>query len=132
MKKIIIACSKPKAIKNSQLIEVTEFFKKWISPLSDKDCETGLTNVLASEVVDKKAIYSDIFKGKNHLTQSQIREVVTCHFPKEAKKLLFRYHDYVVVIKKVNNGIFLFDADRLEHSAPIKYNEDSIFYVTLE
>ncbi len=132
MKKIIIACSKPKAIKNCLRIETNDFFKKWITPLSDKDCETDLTNVLASEVVDKKTVYSDIFKGKNHLTQSQIREVVTCHFPKQANKLLFRYHDYVVIVKKQPDGRFLFDADRLEHSAPIKYNEDSIFYVTLE
>ncbi len=132
MKKILIACSKPKAIKNSQLIKVNNFFKEWIVKLSDKDAETMLAPALLEEVVDKKTTYSDIFKEKTHLTQAQIREVVTCHFPKQANKLLFRYHDYVVVVKRKDDGTFLFDADRLEHSAPIKYNEDVVFYITPE
>lgn len=68
MKKILIACSKPKNIKKSRIIELSDFFEKWISPLLGKDTETDFTAVVVEEVVDKKTIYSDIFKGKNHLT----------------------------------------------------------------
>lgn len=133
MKKILIGRSKPKAIMNSQLIEINNFFKEWILKLSDKDSKTDIMPVFAEEVIDKKITYKEIFKQKEHfLTQAQIQEVVTCHFPKQANKLLFRYHDYVVVVKRKDDGTFLFDADRLEHSAPIKYNEDVVFYITPE
>ena len=126
----IAACTKPSGIANPNSLDTTftDFFKKWISPMLEEDVKTKLTSAQVEEVVDKKTIYKEIFKESEHLTQAQIKEVVTCHFPKEAKKLFFLYRDFVVIAKK-EKGKFHFDADRLEHSYPLKYNKDRVFYI---
>ena len=129
MKKIIITRTKPLFIKDSPLVKANEFFEKWLFPFKDE--KTSSTNALLQEVIDTKAVYSEIFKEKMHLTQAQIIKVAITKFPKDAKKILFRYYDFVVIVKKENEN-FSFDLDRLEHSFPIKYDKGRVFYVIPE